>query len=85
MPAVTAEVTSMEVVVLLFNAARMLLTSTVEVAAVELAKSELRLELLLIAATLFPGRNHRVNAKAGSLHSKAGETAAIESTRERSS
>jgi hypothetical protein len=80
MPAVTAAVTSIAVVVLLFNAARMLLTSTVEVAAVELAKSELILELL-IAATSFPGRNHRVNATTGSLHSKAGEPAAIKSIR----
>jgi hypothetical protein len=51
MPAVTAEVTSIALVVLFDNAARMLLTSTVEVDAVELAKSELRVELVLIAAT----------------------------------
>jgi hypothetical protein len=80
MPAVTAEVTSMAVVVLSDSAPRMPLTSTVEDAAVELAKSELRVELVLIAATFFPGRSHRVHAHPGSLHSKAGEPATIEST-----
>jgi hypothetical protein len=77
MPAVTAAVTSIALVVLFDSAARMLLTSTVEVDAVELAKSELRVELVLIAATLFPGRRSRVDAKAGRLHEKAGEPATM--------
>jgi hypothetical protein len=46
----------MAVVLLFDRAARMLLTSTVEVDAVELAKRELRVELVLIAAAFSLGR-----------------------------
>jgi hypothetical protein len=54
MPAATAAVTSIAVVLLLFTAARMLLTSYAVVAEVVLDTSELRLELLvLIALVLF--------------------------------
>jgi hypothetical protein len=54
MPAATAAVTSMAVVLLLFTAARMLLTSYAVVDEVVLDTSELRLELVvLIALDLF--------------------------------
>jgi hypothetical protein len=82
MPAVTAEVTSIALVVLFDNAARMLLTSTVEVAAVELDKRELRVELVLIGATYSLGRRHRVHAKLWSLHRRVGVLVTSQSTPE---
>jgi hypothetical protein len=53
MPAATAAVTSSAVVLLLFTAARILLTSYADVDEVVLDKSELTLEVVLIALDLF--------------------------------